>query len=116
MLGWGQSCMSDVILSPQTVALVGTLLTSLVLAIGTLCGAIAILYRQVLRERDRLLDERNRVLEERDARLVDLWRDQEERDIRITTLEAANERLQKLAVDATEGWKQAALAERARST
>ena len=106
--------MSDVTLTPQTVALVGTLMSSLVLAIGALSGVIAYLYRQVLKERDRLLDERNRVLEERDARLVDLWRDLEEKEIRITTLEAANERLQKLAVDATEGWKTSALSERAR--
>jgi predicted RNase H-like nuclease (RuvC/YqgF family) len=105
--------MNDVVLQPQTVAMVGTLLTSLVLAIGTLCGAIAVLYRQVLRERDRLLDERNRVLEERDARLVDLWRDLEEKEIRITTLEASNERLQKLATDATEGWKTSVSGERA---
>lgn len=89
-------------------------MSSLVLAIGALSGVIAYLYRQVLKERDRLLDERNRVLEERDARLVDLWRDLEEKEIRITTLEAANERLQRLAVDATEGWKLSALSERAR--
>ncbi len=106
--------MSDVTLSPQTVALVGTLLTSLVLAIGTLCGVIAALYRQVLKERDRLLEERDRVLAERDARLIDVWRDLEEKEIRVTTLEAANERLQKLAADATEGWKTSVIAERAR--
>ena len=108
--------MSDVTLTPQTVALVGTLMSSLVLAIGALSGVIAYLYRQVLKERDRLLDERNRVLEERDARLVDLWRDLEEKEIRITTLEAANERLQRLATDATEGWKASALGERARTS
>jgi hypothetical protein len=106
--------MSDVTLSPQTVALVGTLMSALVVAIGTLCGAITVLYRQVLRERDRLLDERDRVLAERDARLVDLWRDLEEKEIRVTTLEAANERLQRLATDATEGWKSSVLAERTR--
>lgn len=106
--------MSDVTLTPQTVALVGTLLTALVMAIGALSGVVAVLYRQVLKERDRLLDERNRVLEERDARLVDLWRDLEEKEIRITTLEAGNERLQKLATDATEGWKALVIAERAR--
>ncbi len=103
--------MSDVVLSPQTIALVGGLMSALVVAIGALSGTIALLYRQVLKERDRLLDERNRVLEERDARLVDLWRDMEEKEIRITTLEAANERLQKLAVDATEGWRQQATGE-----
>ena len=108
--------MSDVTLTPQTVALVGVLLTALVTAIGVLCGTIGVLYRQVLKERDRLLDERNRVLEERDARLVDLWRDLEEKEIRITTLEAANERLQKLATDATEGWKEAVSAARVRPT
>ena len=106
--------MSDVTLTPQTVAMVGTLLTSLVMCIGTLAGVIAVLYRQVLRERDRILDERDRVLEERDARLVDLWRDLEEREIRITTLEASNERLQKLASDATEGWRAVVTTERAR--
>ena len=108
--------MNDIVLSPQTVALVGGLMSALVVAIGTLCGAIALLYRQVLKERDRLLDERDRVLEERDARLVDIWRDMDEKEIRITTLEAANERLQKLAVDATEGWKQLASGERARQS
>lgn len=97
--------MSDVVLSPQTIALVGSLMTALVLAIGTLCGAVTMLYRQVLKERDRLLDERDRVLAERDARMIDIWRDLEEKEIRVTTLEAANERLQKLAADATEGWR-----------
>lgn len=106
--------MSDIVLSPQTVALVGTLLVSLVTAISVLCGAIAILYRQVLRERDRLLDERDRVLQERDARMVDIWRDLEEKEIRVTTLEAANERLQKLATDATEGWRDSVDQARAR--
>lgn len=106
--------MSDVTLSPQTVALVGTLMSSLVLAIGALSGVIAYLYRQVLRERDRLLDERNRVLEERDARLVDLWRDLEEKEIRITTLEASNERLQQLASEATAGWRALVVSERAK--
>jgi len=62
---------TDVTLTPQTVALIGTLMTGLIAAIGALSGVIAILYRQVLAERDRLLDERNRVLEERDARLVE---------------------------------------------
>jgi hypothetical protein len=97
--------MSDVVLSPQTVVLVGGLMSALVLAISALSGAIVFLYRQILTERDRLLTERDRVLEERDARLVDLWRDLEEKEIRITTLESSNERLQKLAIDATEGWK-----------
>jgi len=97
--------MSDVTLTPQTVALVGTLLTALVAAIGTLCGVITVLYRQVLKERDRLLDERDRVLAERDARMIDIWRDLEAHEIRVTTLEAANERLQKLAADATAGWR-----------
>lgn len=106
--------MNDVTLTPQTVALVGTLLTALVAAIGTLSGVVAILYRQILKERDRLLDERERVLQERDARLVDIWRDIEEKEIRITTLEASNERLQQLAMDATEGWKALVVAERAR--
>lgn len=98
--------MSDVVLSPQTVALVGGLMSALVLAISALSGAIVFLYRQILTERDRLLTERDRVLEERDARLVDLWRDLEEKEIRITALVASNERLQKLATDATEGWKE----------
>lgn len=108
--------MSDVTLTPQTVALVGTLLTALVAAIGALSTVVATLYRQVLKERDRLLDERNRVLAERDARMVDLWRDLEEKEIRIATLEASNERLQKLAVDATEGFQAALSMGRARST
>ena len=106
--------MPDVTLTPQTVTLIGTLLTALVMAIGALSGVIAVLYRQVLKERDRLLDERDRVLEERDARLIDLWRDLEEKETRITTLEAANERLQRLASDATEGWRAVVTAERAK--
>jgi hypothetical protein len=108
--------MSDVTLSPQTIALVGTLLSSLVVVIGTLAGVVAVLYRQVLRERDRTLDERNRILEERDARLVDLWRDLEEKEIRITALEGMNERLQKLATDATAGWRQSVEEARTRQT
>ena len=87
---------------------------SLVLAIRALCGVVVVLYRQVLRERDRLLDERDRVLAERDARMVDIWRDLEEKEIRVTTLESANERLQRLAADATEGWKAAVTGERTR--
>ena len=104
--------MSDVTLSPQTIALVGALLSSLVVAISVLAGAVALLYRQILRERDRTLDmqswvleERNRVLEERDARMVDLWRDLETKEIRITALEGALDRWQKLASDATAGWR-----------
>jgi len=89
-------------------------MSALVVAICVLSGAVAMLYRQVLKERDGILDERNRVLEERDARLVDLWRDLEEKEIRITTLEASNERLQRLAADATEGWKTSVTAERER--
>jgi hypothetical protein len=104
--------MSDVVLSPQTVALVGGLMSALVLAISALSGAIVFLYRQILTERDRLLTERDRVLEERDARLVDLWRDLEEKEIRITALTASNERLQKLATDATEGWKESVVLSR----
>lgn len=99
--------MSDVVLSPQTIALVGGLMTALVAAIGTLSGVVVLLYRQVLKERDRLLDER-------DARLMERDRDLEVKEIRVTTLEAANERLQRLATDATEGWKLSVLAERAR--
>ncbi len=101
--------MSDVVLAPQTIALVGALMSALLLAIGSLCGVIALLYRQVLKERDGRLDERERLLEERDARLVDLWRDIEAKEIRITALEAGNERLQALAADATEGWKMSVL-------
>lgn len=93
--------MSDVILSPQTIALVGALLSALVTVICVLSGAVALLYRQVLKERDRLLDERNRVLAERDARLVDVWRDLEEKEQRIVGLEAGLERWSKLAADAT---------------
>jgi hypothetical protein len=108
--------MSDVVLSPQTVALVGGLMSALVLAISALSGAIVFLYRQILTERDRLLTERDRVLEERDARLVDLWRDLEEKEIRITTLEAGNERLQRLATDATAGWKESVVLSRVSPT
>jgi hypothetical protein len=108
--------MSDVVLSPQTVALVGGLMSALVLAISALSGAIVFLYRQILTERDRLLTERDRVLEERDARLVDLWRDLEEKEIRITALVASNERLQKLATDATEGWKESVVLSRVSPT
>ena len=105
---------SDIVLSPQTVVIVGGLLSSLVVAIGVLSGAVAMLYRQILRERDRTLDERNRVLEERDARLIDIWRDLEEKETRIKALEGANERLQRLAQEATTGWKSAVDDARAR--
>jgi hypothetical protein len=100
--------MPDIIVSLQTAALVAALLVSNILTI--------LAYRQAFRDRDRLLDERGRVLEERDARLVDLWRDMEEKEIRIATLEAANERLQRLATDATEGWRLSVEQERARMT
>ena len=97
---------SDIVLSPQTVVVVGGLLSSMSLAIVALSGAVAYLYRQILKERTALLDERNRVLEERNARMVDHWREMEEKEIRIVALEASNERLQKLAADATAGWRQ----------
>lgn len=104
--------MGDVTLSPQTIALVGGLMSALVVAISVLSGTVALLYRQVLKERDRTLDmqarvlaERDRVLEERDARMVDIWREMEEKEIRITALEGANDRWQKLASEATAGWK-----------
>ena len=99
--------MEEIRLSLQAIAIVGSLLTALAIAISVLSGAVAMLYRQVLKERDRTLDERNRVLEERDARLVDLWRELEAKEIRITALEGANERWQRLAADATAGWKAA---------
>lgn len=98
--------MEPVTLSPQTIAVVGAVLSALVTAICVLSGTVAFLYRQVLKERDRTLDERNRVLEERDARLVDLWRDVEDKETRITALQAANERWQNLATTATDGWRQ----------
>jgi cell division protein FtsL len=69
--------------------------------------ATVILCRHVLKERDRLLDERG-------ARLVDLWRDLEEKEVRISTLERGNERLTQLAVVATEGWRDAVVSERTR--
>jgi hypothetical protein len=100
--------MPDIIVSLQTAALVAALLVSNILTI--------LAYRQAFRDRDRLVDACNRVLEERDARLVDLWRDMEEKEIRIATLEAASERLQKLATDATEGWRLSVEQERARMT
>ena len=99
--------MPDVTISAQAISLVGTLLFALVSTISALTGAIIILYRQVLKERDGRLDERNRLLEERDARLIDLWRDLEAKEVRISGLEATNERLQKLAADATAGWRDA---------
>jgi hypothetical protein len=100
--------MPDIVVSLQTAALVAALIVSNILTI--------LAYRQAFRDRDRLLDERGRVLEERDARLVDLWRDMEEKEIRIATLEAANERLQRLATDATEGWRLSVEQERTRMT
>jgi hypothetical protein len=85
---------------------------------GVLSGAVLLMrtfYRQALRDRDRLLDERERVIEEQGARLVDAWRETDEKESRIATLEVANERLQQLAIDATGGWKAAVIAERART-
>ena len=105
---------SDIVLNPQTVAVVGGLLSALVSAIIVLSGAVALLYRQIAKERTALLDERNRVLEERNARMVDHWKDMEEKEIRITALEASNERLQKLAADATAGWRLSVEEERSR--
>jgi cell division protein FtsL len=70
---------------------------------------VIILCRQAIRDRDRLLDERG-------ARLVDLWRDLEEKEARIATLERGNERLTQLAVSATEGWRDAVVSERTRVT
>jgi hypothetical protein len=99
---------SDVVLSPQTVALVGALMTTLASAIGVLFSVIVILYRQVLKDRERLIDEQG-------ARLLDAWRQNEETQVRVVTLEAANERLQRLATDATEGWKLSVITERART-
>jgi hypothetical protein len=98
---------SDVVLSPQTVALVGTLMTALVTALSVMCTALVYLYRQDIKVRDRLLDMS-------DARLLEAWKREEEKDIRIMTLEASNERLQRLAADATSGWKESVTAERAR--
>lgn len=71
--------MSDVTLSPSTLALVGTLVSGLV-------TAIIALYRQALKERDRLLDE--------------VSRDRDEKAIRIIALEGMIERQQTLTVDA----------------
>jgi hypothetical protein len=48
----------------------------MILLVVLLCGSNIWAYRQVLIERDRLL-------EERDGRLVDLWKDLEQRDERI---------------------------------
>jgi hypothetical protein len=107
--------MESITLSSQAMALLVGLLALLVVAVSILLLATtAILYRQALRERDRLLDERERVIEELRARLVDLWRDLETKEDRISTLEGANERLQRLACDATDGWMQAVVAERVR--
>lgn len=71
--------MNDVTLNPSTIALVGMLVSGLVTAIITL-------YRQALKERDRLLDE--------------VSRDRDEKAIRIIALEGMNERQQLLTVDA----------------
>lgn len=71
--------MSDVVLSPQTVALVTVLMTGLV-------TAIVALYRQALKERDRLLDE--------------ISRDRDEKAIRNIALEGTIERQQLLTIDA----------------
>jgi uncharacterized protein YpmB len=123
--------MPDVVLSPQTIALVGGLLTTMALVISALSGGIAYLYRQhaklyerlltehdqardrLLAERDLRLTERDRVLAERDARLVDLWRQMEGNEIEVTTRRVESERLSKLAADATEGWLEQARASRA---
>lgn len=89
--------MSDVTLSPSTLALVGTLVSGLVTAIITL-------YRQALKERDRLLDE--------------VSRDRDEKAIRIIALEAMAERQQALSIDAVAVARQLAerlLAEEART-
>ena len=85
-----------------------TLILVVLLAVTfvSLVAAIA-LCRQTIRDRDRLLDERG-------ARLVDLWRDLEEKEGRISTLERGNERLTQLAVAATEGWRDAVVSERTR--
>ncbi len=105
--------MEAVALSPLIALVVGVLVV-LLTATSVLLVAVTILCRHAIRGRDRLLDERERLLEERGARLVDLWRDLEEREMRISTLERGNERLQQLAVAATEGWKDAVVAERTR--
>ena len=88
-------------LSVHWIGIIGLLLSSLVAAIGTLCMVITVLYRQILRERDKLLDERNRLLQEKESRLIDLWRDLEERNLRIASLEAAVDRYQHLTAEVT---------------
>ena len=88
-------------------------LVVLLVAASVSLAAATLLWRQALSGRDRLLDERERVIGELQARLVDLWRDLEEKEARITTLEHGNERLQRLAADATAGWRDAVM-ERAR--
>ena len=71
--------MSDVTLSPSTLALVGTLVSGMV-------TAIIALYRQALKDRDRLLDE--------------AYRERDEAKIRVIALEAMVERQQQLSIDA----------------
>lgn len=99
--------MSDVTLSPQAIALIGGMMTVLVTAIMGLCGGIAYLYRQVVMGRDLLLTAEKRINQEKDARLMDAWQEVDNLKIRVVGLEASNERLQKLAADATEGWREA---------
>lgn len=114
--------MNDVILSPQTIALVGGLMTALATALSVVCGALVYVCRQYVKVWERLLAERelrveayglllverDRVLAERDARMIDLWRSAEGTEIQVTTLTAANDRLTRIAADATEGWKEQA--------
>ena len=71
--------MSDVTLSPSTLALVATLVSGLV-------TAIVALYRQALKDRDKLLDE--------------AYRERDEAKIRVIALESMAERQQALSNDA----------------
>jgi hypothetical protein len=71
--------MSDVTLSPSTIVLVGTLVSGLV-------TAIVALYRQALKDRDKLLDE--------------AYRERDESKIRVIALEGLVQQQQSLSNDA----------------
>lgn len=106
--------MEEIRLSLQAVAIVGMLLTSLATALATVCAAVAYLYRQDAKGWHRTLEAYERVIQEKEARWVDAIRDVENKEIENTTLRASNERITRLATDATEGWKTQVIAERAR--
>ena len=85
--------MSDIVLSPQTLAVVslvvGSVVSALLAVVSALVavvGGLVYVYRQDIRTRDRLLDE--------------VSRDRDEAKIRNIALEGAVERHQTVTVDA----------------